>query len=211
MDKESYLRITNDLIILIEGNRDATTLSQAAAQLLTLLQNLYGEDDVRINALLKYKNERFDPSPWNDFSVTYFRAQLLGLAKGIKIDIENGLIFNLKKQIIGEIVADFITLAKKSSEEDIKDVAAVLGSAALEDSLKRYAELNGLIVDDKDMSEVINALKSKGLLKGPQATVVTSYVTTRNKAFHAEFEKIEMPEVKGLIAFTEEFILKNLF
>lgn len=210
MDKEIYLKISGDLIKLIEGNQDVATLSQASAQLITLLQNLYGESNIRINALLKYKSERFDPTPWYDTTINYFRAYLLGLAKGIKIDIENDLILNLEKQIIGEIVADFIVLAKKSSEEDIKDVAAVLGSAALEDSLKRYAELNGLIVDNKDMSEVINALKSKGLLKGPQATVVTSYVATRNKAFHAEFEKIEMPEVKSLIAFTEEFILKNL-
>jgi hypothetical protein len=39
---------------------------------------------------------------------------------------------------------------------------------------------------------------------------VTSYTKLRNTAFHEEWDKIEMPDVKGLIGFTEEFILKNL-
>jgi hypothetical protein len=59
------------------------------------------------------------------------------------------------------------------------------------------------------MSEVINALKLKEVLKGPQAKISSSYITLRNKAFHAEWDKIDTLEVKSLIAFTEEFILVN--
>ncbi|KKL12378.1 hypothetical protein LCGC14_2536380 [marine sediment metagenome] len=64
-------------------------------------------------------------------------------------------------------------------------------------------------VEGKDMSNVISALKSKSLLKGPQASVVTSYVKVRNKALHAEWKKLESEEIRSLIAFTEEFIIKN--
>ena len=56
------------------------------------------------------------------------------------------------------------------------------------------------------MSQVINALKSKGLLKDPQATIVQSYVKLRNKVFHAEWDKIEKESVNQLSA-----LLSNLF
>ncbi|OGS27835.1 MAG: hypothetical protein A2297_06750 [Elusimicrobia bacterium RIFOXYB2_FULL_48_7] len=135
---------------------------------------------------------------------------MLGQLNTLKHDIENDLIFNLEKQTIGSVVADFLSLAKVSIEEKNKDVAAVLASAAIEDALKRYALLNGLEISEKKMDEVVNAIKSVGLLKGPQASLLSAYVKTRNKAFHAEWDNLETPEVKSLISFTEEFILKNL-
>jgi len=53
----------------------------------------------------------------------------------------------------------FVLLAKSALENNQKDVAAVLASAALEDALKRYASLHGLDVAGKEMQDVINALK----------------------------------------------------
>lgn len=208
--KEIYLKVVKELLLVLAGNPSDDVLTQVHFNTLTLIENLYGQNDVRISTLVKFKTEKYDPTPWYDATIRHFKNQLIGILRGIQSDIENDLIFNLEKQTIGSIEANFIALSKSISEQGGKDVAAVLASAALEDSLKRFAELSGLDVNDKEMSDVINALKSKGLLKGPQASVAASYVQTRNKAFHAEFSKIEMPEVKSLIAFTEEFILKNL-
>jgi len=207
--KETYLELIKELLGLLNSKCDSAVLSQAYYRTLTLVENLYGKNDIRISTLTKYKTETFDREPWKAIALMGLSDLLKGILNSIHSDIENDLIFNLEKQTIGSVVADFITLAKITSEDN-KDVAAVLVSAALEDSLRRFAILSGLQVDDKDMSEIINALKAQSLLKGPQATVATSYVKTRNKAFHAEFDKIEMPEVKSMIAFTEEFIIKNL-
>lgn len=80
---------------------------------------------------------------------------------------------------------------------------------ALEDALKRLGSMLGLDVDNKDMSETINALKLKGVFKGAQEKLAKSFVILRNKAFHAEWNKIDTPEVKSAIAFAEEFILIN--
>ena len=85
----------------------------------------------------------------------------------------------------------------------------MLVSAALEDALKRFALQNGLDVADADMVKVINALKSKGLLKDPQASIVQGYAQFRNKAFHANWDKIEKESVNSAIGFTETFILKH--
>jgi hypothetical protein len=101
------------------------------------------------------------------------------------------------------VVLDFVDLAERALEEDRSDVAAVLASAAFEDLMKKRAEAAGVEVAGKELSEVLNALKASGSLSGPQAKVATSYVTLRNKAMHAEWNKIASPEVAGLIAFTK--------
>lgn len=132
----------------------------------------------------------------------------LGVLKSIRAEIGMGIVGDLRKEIEGEVFADFVTLAKRSLEEN-KDVSAVLACAALEDALKRLGVANGLDVQDKEMSQVISALKTKGLLKGAQTKVITGYLTLRNKAFHAEWNKIEKPEVSSAIGFTEQFLLKH--
>ncbi len=192
--KETYLNTIEESLSLLSSRQEPTydVLTDVYYRTITLVENLYGSNNIRISKLTKTKDI------------------LIGQLKAIKSDIEKDLISNLEKQTIGSVVADFISLAKSSAEDGNKDVASVLAAAAIEDSLKRYGMLNELQVDDKDMSEVINALKAKGLLKGPQASIVTSYTKLRNKAFHAEWDKIEMADVKSLIGFTEGFILKNL-
>jgi hypothetical protein len=92
---------------------------------------------------------------YQNFSREYLKfnrwaSDFLGL-KGIllaaKSDYDGGYLFRLEATISGEIFADFVVLAKNALANNQKDVAAVLACAALEDALKRYANLKGLNVD----------------------------------------------------------------
>ena len=132
----------------------------------------------------------------------------INILQAAKAEIEGGWLFTVEGQVSAEIFADFIALAKEALEDN-KDVAAVLACAALEDALKRVAIKENLDVDDKDMSEVISALKAKGVIKGAQAPIVQSYVKLRNKAFHAEWDKFDKESVSSVIGFTEQFLLTN--
>ena len=132
----------------------------------------------------------------------------INILQAAKAEIEGGWLVTIEGQVSAEIFADFIALAKEALDDN-KDVAAVLACAALEDALKRVAIKENLDVDDKDMSEVISALKAKGVIKGAQAPIVQSYVKLRNKAFHAEWDKFDKESVSSLIGFTEQFLLKN--
>ena len=89
------------------------------------------------------------------------------------------------------------------------EVFAVFASAALEDSLKRYALVNGLNVDNKQMTEVINALKSKGLVSGAQKSLLDAMPKIRNYALHADWEKISEPDVNSIIGYVEQFLLSK--
>ena len=127
-----------------------------------------------------------------------------------KEDFEGGYVFNVDLQVSGEVFGDFIVLAKESLSSNYKDVAAVLAAAALEDSLKRYAKVKGINeVDNQSMSEVINALKSKGLVSGAQKSLLDAMPKIRNFAMHARWEKISEPEVNSMIGFVEQFLLTN--
>jgi len=132
-----------------------------------------------------------------------------GVFLGAKDDYEKGCCGALERMVSGEVFGDFVAAAKNALAEGNKDVAAVLACAALEDALKRLANTNGLNVDGKDMSEVIGALKTKGLVGGSQKSILETMPKTRNNAMHADWEKISVTEVGGVIGFTEQFLLAN--
>jgi hypothetical protein len=182
---------------------DETTFGSIA--LISLIYN----DDHEFIKQIKTARDTFLRGNRGDFYCENLRSTLKGILQTVKFEIINNLLGTLENQVRGEIFGDFISIAKNLLTDGHKDAAAVLACGALEDSLKKFAISNGLAVEGKDLSTVINSLKGQGLIKGAQAGIVQSYVQLRNKAFHAQFEKIEMPEVASLISFVEQFLLSN--
>jgi hypothetical protein len=89
-------------------------------------------------------------------------------------------------------------------DENHKDVAAVLASAALEDAMKKLAKKNGVTLEENaDLTKIINALKAARVVRGTQASMLTGMLRIRNAAMHAKWQEIDVPEVRGLIAFVE--------
>jgi ribosomal protein L20A (L18A) len=116
----------------------------------------------------------------------------------------------MRSIIFAELFGDFVNLAKESLREGYKDVAAVLACAALEDVLKQFAQKNGLSVEDKDISQVINSLKSESLVSGAQKSMLDVMPKIRNYAMHANWSKITDVDVSSVIGFVEQFLLSNL-
>jgi len=184
-----------------ERIEELSTIASRGGQLIT---RLYGQDS-------QYQANFQNVLKTSSFTIMhrgYYMhiSQLLGIFRGVQHDIKSGMLSDFRQLLQAEIFADFIALAKKVLDDN-KDVAAVLACAALEDALKRVAMKESLDVDDKDMSDVINALKTKGAIKGAQVPIVQSYVKLRNKAFHAEWDKIDKGSVSSVIGFTEQFLL----
>lgn len=132
---------------------------------------------------------------------------LKGVFLGAKADIDAGYLASVETLLSGELFGDFLVMAKKSLEEGNKDVAAVLASAALEDVLKKYARSQGLDVDDKVMQDVVNALKSKGLVTGAQKSLLDAMPKIRDYAMHANWGKITPQDVGSLIGYVDQFLL----
>ena len=208
-DKEKIIKRIDCLIELAGKSGDSDQGGgEVFSGTINILDVLYGSKSQKCKAYIDRHNAYIRNSEGSREGLYIMVNVSSGVLKSIKDEIETGLIGNLELQSQGGIFGDFVTLARESLDDN-KDVAAVLISAALEDTLKRFALQNGLDVPDADMSEVINALKSQGLLRGPQAAVVQSYVKLRNKAFHAEWDSIEKETVNSAIGFTETFLLEH--
>ena len=208
IDKETIIQRI-DYLIDLQKSQNPEVIGEITSGTISILENLYGANNEKLKAYIQmYQDYIKDPKKYAQTVEDRLRYATLGVLKSIKSEVETGLVGNLELQAQGGIFGDFITLAKESLDEN-KDVAAVLVCAALEDSLKRFALQKGLDVAEEDMPQVINALKSKGILKGPQASIAQSYTKFRNKAFHASWDKIDKTSVSSAIGFTESFILEN--
>ena len=202
LDENDYLKRIEELLNL----RDSSELYMGA---LSLASSLFGKNSNQVETIKALKPLRSDEAA-NAYTLHQNNKSVLqglhGSLRSFKKEIETGLITSLKAKAKGEVLADFIIFAKQALEDSAKDVAAVLACAALEYSLKKFGAMNGLDVDDKDMSAVIAALKSSELVKSPQGKLLQSFATIRNKAFHAQWDRIESAEVQSVIGFVEQFI-----
>jgi Domain of unknown function (DUF4145) len=132
---------------------------------------------------------------------------LNAIFRSAKEDFEGGYVFEVDLRVSGEVFGDIVALARRSLAEGNKDVAAVLACAALEDALKRFAAVKELDVNEKNMEQVVNALKSAGLVSGAQKTLLEAMPRIRNFAMHADWTKISEPDVNSVIGFVEQFLL----
>ena len=122
-----------------------------------------------------------------------------------------GILTSIRRAITGEVLSDLLKLSRTVLEDtgdSPKNVAAVLAAAALEDTIRRMAERNGIDAEGK-LSEVLSALKSTGVIQGAQVGIAQSYLGFRNKALHANWDQIDRPEVVSVLGFVEQLILKQ--
>lgn len=136
-------------------------------------------------------------------------SSLRGIFLGAKSDLDGGHLYDLQRSISGELFGDFIVAAKAALAEGHHTVATVLACAALEDALKRYASANGIQVEDRTMEEVVNALKSKGLVSSAQKSLLSTMPKVRNIAMHADWDKLTPQDAGSVIGFVEQFLLVN--
>ena len=182
-------------------NQDFYAWSSSA---LHLLYSVFGKDSPHYERL-KAEVERIQG---NYIPEDQLRA-CLGIFFGAKSDIDGGFLFHLQTAVSGEIFGDFVSAAKAALAEGQHTVATVLACAALEDALKRYATLKGLDVEGKTMDEVVNVLKSQGLVGGAQKSLLSSMPKIRNLAMHADWDKLTPQDAGSVIGFVEHFLLAH--
>lgn len=207
--KVEYLKRIEELLSKLGQDLSSHTVYNCRAGTLTLAESLYGSNSLQVKMLLETFNTSHSPQHLNEFSMGRVGQALIGILNNMKEELEAGLIRNLTREMQGQVIGDFVALAKEQLKDGFKDVSAVLATAALEDAMKRKAEELGLDIEGNSLSEVINALKSKSFFRGAQTSLVPSFVKLRNAALHSEWEKINEAEVNSLIGFLEPFLLEN--
>lgn len=174
---------------------------QWATSVLNLVRAVFGEGSPHYQNL----HSTYTQCRGYDYEVEAIKGVFLAA----KADFDGGYLFSVEVAISGEIFGDFVSLAKVALRDGSKDVAAVLAAAALEDALKRYASLNTLDTHDKSMQDIVNALKSKGLVSGAQKSLLDTMPKLRDYAMHANWDKVSPQDVGSIIGFVEHFLLAH--
>jgi hypothetical protein len=184
-------------------------LHECYAAAVNIFEALYSRDSVQLDELLRLVKELRSVNPNPGAMDKKIATVINGQLSNVLSELQTGLIQKIYNRAIGEAIGDFIFLAHEALEENQKDVAAVLASAALEDAMKNKATSLGLDVENKELSAVVNALKSKSFFQGAQHKVVSSFVKLRNNAMHANWDRVAKPEVEGLVAFVKSFAIEH--
>jgi hypothetical protein len=182
------------------------SFQECYAATVSLGSSIYGRDSLQVSEFLSSVQGLRKTNPYPGNMDGRIAAIAVGFIKNLKHEIETGLIQSIIEAGAGEVLGDFVALADRALDEQQKDVASVLAAAALEDTLKRNAAQLGLQVEDKDLSTVVSALKSKGFFKGAETKIVPTFVTLRNQAMHAQWEKISGPDVASLLGYLKSLL-----
>ena len=191
------------------GGQLATEVFQGT---ITVLSVLYGDDSQQTKSLQRLADATILKYPSNSHLTEQMTRALLGTLQNLKAEIDAGFLGSLQKRLTGDVLTDFIQLARAALDEsgdDAKNVAAVLTAASYEDTIRRMgASLAGVIGRD-DLRNVIDALKEKGILVAPQLGIALSYLNFRNHALHANWEEIDRSSVNSVLGFVEQLIIKH--
>jgi hypothetical protein len=177
---------------------------------LTVMHAVYGPGGPQIAALQGVAEANHHGS--KTFEMFNLISAARGALQNLKAELETGMLGSLRQRIAGDVLTDFVHLARAALDdpgEKAKDVAAVLAAAAFEDVIRRMgASLAGKVGED-ELQNVIGSLKDKGILQPPQLGIALSYLNFRNRALHAQWDKIERASVHSVLAFVEQLLLKH--
>ena len=207
--KDKLLNRIDELLDKDPHEASLADASEISLVVTNIFETIYGPRSPQLDMMEAARKHAFDRGEAEFYKVQLFVQSLQGYLRELKAAISEGRIVNIQSEAQGEVLGDFLVLARKALDEEEKDVAAVLACAALEDALKRYARDQGLNVQDKNMQTVVKALKSKGVIPSLQGKLLDGYVQIRNKTFHAQWEEIDAAAVNSIIGFTEIFLVQH--
>jgi len=206
-------RVDAILAISIEHEDPRQAFTEVYNGTLGVMRVLYGQDSSQEKALQAHiEGLKRGRSPAHGIVIEDSIQAIRGVLTSIKAELDSGFIGSLRAALTGEVLTDFIKLARMTLEEsgdDAKNVASVLTAAAFEDVLRRVADVKGVGHKEK-LADLLTALKELGILQGAEVGIAQSYLSFRNRSLHAQWGEIDRPAIESVLAFTEQVILKYL-
>ena len=137
-------------------------------------------------------------------------AELVGLFKAVKHDIDTGMLAEYRVLVRAEIFSDFLEMAEYLLTEGYKDASAVLLGAVLENALRKIAEANGVStinVRGKHLTiDPLNvALAKKSVYDALIQKQITSWANLRNDAAHGHHDRYDADQTKHMLLFVQKF------
>lgn len=201
--REAVLERIDELLAGVSKDHDRLdTTSESYLGTLQLLRIIHGRDNVVEKQLIQAMaavDKAKDGARWLNVR-EIVKPAVRGALQSLRREVETGLVGNVGLQASGEILGDFLALAREALAETTAartNVAAVLVAAAFEDTLRRLAEGKaGLRVRPK-LEEVVGILKAANILKGAAVSTANGYLKFRNDALHADWDDLSSSTVSS--------------
>lgn len=137
-------------------------------------------------------------------------AQLAGIFKAVKHDIESGILIDFRRLVQAELFSDFLEMAEYLANEGYKDASAVILGAVLEDALRKMSDSRGIGTSNAHgkplaMDAMNVQLSKSGAYNALVKKQVTSWSNLRNDAAHGRYDGYDAEQVKQMILFVQKF------
>jgi len=171
-----------------------------------LIRRLYGEKSQHFESYSTALSTNYFynlHSEWN----SHF-SQMVGVARAIKHDLDNGLLVHFKALVQADVFADFLEMGEYLLQEGYKDAAAVIIGSVLEDGLRKIPLTQA---SGKPMTiEPLNVeLAKQDVYSRLVQKQITSWAHIRNKAAHGEFGEYNKEQVKMMLLFVQSFAAEH--
>jgi hypothetical protein len=217
VDPSRIIQRIDELLDAEQPNDTGENIYAAAVETyqrtLTLVTSLYGPRSHQAEAILKAAD--MARKEVGEVSYTFPRAirpVMRGTLRAMRGDVEAGLVGNIERRVSGELLADFLGLAKVAladGSDGAKNVAAVLAAATYEDTIRKMGATLAGVIDRPDLVTVVTQLKNAGVLVGAPLSTALSYLKFRNDALHADWTQLTPALVGSCISFTEGLLLQH--
>jgi uncharacterized membrane protein YeaQ/YmgE (transglycosylase-associated protein family) len=134
----------------------------------------------------------------------------VGCIQNMAAEIKGGLVQNIRLGIVGEVLADLVSMAREALNERSVSVAAVLTAAAFEDLMRRLGQEKAGIRGRIKLDQVLIELKEKGVLQGGEPGVAQSFLKFRNDSLHADWNNVTESQVSSCLGLLDSLIIKHL-
>ena len=190
------------------GHEDVQGLTSMAVRGSQLIDRLYGSES-------QYAKMFQSILETNNFTAMYRShyahvAQIAGIFKAAKHDLDSGMIVDFRRLIQAELFSDFLEMAEYLLNEGYKDASAVLLGAVLEDALRKLSEARGISTTKANgkplaMDAMNIELSKGGAYNALVKKQITSWSNLRNDAAHGRYEEYDVGQVKQMMLFVQKF------
>lgn len=131
----------------------------------------------------------------------------IGILRGLKEDIEKGLLESGVELVKAEVFTDLLEMAEYLLEQGYKDPAASLTGAVLEIELRNLCSRKGIDVKKADDISCLNGkLKDKDVYSQVQRSSIEAWKKIRDAAAHGKHDEYTENQVKDFLSGLRRFI-----
>jgi len=138
-------------------------------------------------------------------------ASIAQILPALLSDIDAGLLGNLANKVRAETFDDFLDHAQAYRKEGRKQEAGTIAGVVFEDTVRRICrDKCGIAEKDRDLEQLINALKTQGVITGQQSKQAKVASHVRTKATHAQWDEFDLEGVDSTIQITKLLLRAHL-